>query len=236
MTIKELKQEYKVDKRDNTYHLYSLVEQGKRMPSKYLCSINKHGNTKFYVDGFEPTSKFSVLQEQIKNKINSYEYDSEYYNPCYRKGVFEELIIHDYLDSLGFKSSASEYYVLNDKNIYGFVTSNVTMTIHGLDSFNDVYKNGAPRDTVKVILYTSDYSWVNVTVNRTVEDIKNGIDTLLKPLLITDSSNMINKSEKLKSIGGDVDIILSQLCGLDIKEQDIKSYLKKQLLEIADKL
>jgi len=236
MKVQDLKINYQVSKEDGSFHLYSLTEMGKRSPIKYLCSVKKHNSEKFYVEGCEPTSKFDVLQEQIKNKIESYEYDSEYYNPCYRKGVFEELIIHDYLISLGFENVDGDTYILSDKNIYGFNTSDISVSVWGLSALGDVLKNGSPNEEVAVILHTGFASWIEVKCKRNVNDIKKGIDGLLKPLLLTDSVNLITKSEKLQSIG-DIDILMHKLTmSLDHSKLDVKSYLKKQLLEIANKL
>lgn len=232
MKVKDLNLNYKVSKQDGAFHLYSLTETGQRSPIKYLCSVKKHGSIKFYVEGSEPTSKFDVLQEQIKNKIESYEYDSEYYNPCYRKGVFEELIIHDYLRSLGFKNVDGDTYVLSDKNIYGFNTADICVSIWGLNALGE----SIPKKEVSVILRTGWSSWAEVKCKRNVKDIKKGIDGLLKPLLLTDSVNLITKSEKLQSVG-DIDILMHKLTSsLDHTKVDVKSYLKEQLLEIANKL
>ncbi len=236
MRVKDLELDYKVLRQDGDFHLHSLTEHGQRSPIKYLCSVKKHSDTHFYVDSYEPTSKLSVLQEQIKNKIESYEYDSEYYNPCYRQGVFEELIIHDYLRSLGFEHVNDDTYTLGDKNIYGFNTAKITLSIWSLSAFNDVYKDGKPKDNVDVVLWTGDWSFVQVSCKRNVKDIKKGIDGLLKPLLITDSVNLITKSEKLQTVG-DIDILMKRITSsLDIQKKDVKTYLKEQLLEIASKL
>lgn len=236
MQVKDLNLNYKVSKRDGVFHLYSLTEIGQRSPIKYLCSVKKHSGTHFYVEGSEPTSNFDVLQEQVKNKIESYEYDSEYYNPLYREGVFEELIIHDYLRSLGFEHVNDDTYTLSDKNVYGFNTAKITMSIWNLSALSDVVSGGKPKDEVDVVLWTGDWSWMQVSCKRNVKDIKKGIDGILKPLLITDSVNLITKSEKLQTVG-DIDILMKRLTGsLDTKSKDIKSYLKERLLEIADKL
>lgn len=236
MQVKDLNLNYKVLKQDGAFHLYSLTEMGQRSPIKYLCSVKKHGSIKFYVEGSEPTSNFDVLQEQIKNKIDSYEYDSEYYNPCYRKGVFEELIIHDYLRSLGFEHVNDDTYTLSDKNVYGFNTADICMSIWGLSALGDVLEKGSPGEEVAVILSTGQFSWVEVKCKRNVKDIKKSIDGLLKPLFLTDSVNLITKSEKLQTVG-DIDILMKRLTGnLDTQSKDVKSYLKERLLEIADKL
>jgi len=230
MTLKDLKNEYlEVIKFDKKYHLYTLG--GKRSPYKYLASVNKKGHS-FWVDGFKPTTKMDILKSQIDEFGKSLPYDSEYYNPMYRPGVTEEHIMIDHLDSLGFKFLCDRgyfsYFVYDKKSIYGYQLTNMTLAIEGLDSFNGL------KETVKIIVDTGDYSWISSTCKRTVEDMIKTIDSLLKPLLVTEAVSHINTADKMEF--GDVDIILNKIKGMDIQKTDIKDYLKTQLLEIANTL
>ncbi len=238
MTLKSIKEKFEVFKRDGLFHLYSLTETGRMSPRKYLCTIHKHSATKFFVTGFEPTDKIDVLLKQVQDKLDSYEYCCEFYCPTYRKGVFEEFVIHDYLvNTLGFKSAGGkETYKLKDKNIYGFQTSNIEISIWGLDSFNDVFDKKKPADEVEVVIWTGDWSWISHKCKRNVEDIKKGIDGLLKPLLATDAVTLMLRSEKMKTVE-DFDIVLRKLhANLDTSTESIKAHMKKQLIELAEKL
>lgn len=111
------------------------VSKTGRSVHKYLCLVGKDGK-KFFVQGCQPTSKLDVLEKQVKDYVASLPYDSDYYCPAWREGVFEEFIIHDYLTSMGFErpmySNSHETYELNDKNIYGFKSSDVIISIYGL--------------------------------------------------------------------------------------------------------
>jgi hypothetical protein len=230
MTVKELKEEFdNVIKFDNKYHIY--IEGGKRSPYKFLASVNKKDKS-FYVDGFKPTTKLDTLKLQIKQFEESLPYDSEYYNPMFRPGVTEELIILDYLDSIGFSFEDSgrniTYFKYNKKSIYNHVLTNIKLSIIDLDTFNEIKEN------VKINLHLGDGSWISSTCKRTVEDMIKSIDGILKPLLVTEAVSHIQTYDKMKN--SDIDIVINQLKGLDIQKTDIKDYLKKQLLHIANTL
>jgi hypothetical protein len=230
MTLKDLKNEFsEVIKFDNKYHLYTLG--GKRSPYKYLASVNKKGHS-FWVDGFKPTTKIEVLKSQIDEFGKSLPYDSEYYNPMFRAGVTEEHIMIDHLDSLGFKFDGSNnnysHFIYNKKSIYGHQLTNISVSIYGLDSFNGL------KETIKITIDTDDYSWISATCKRTVEDMIKTIDSLLKPLLVTEAVSHINTADKMGF--SNVDIIINKIKGLDIQKTDTKDYLKTRLLEIANTL
>lgn len=230
MTLKELRENFDyVVKSDNQFHVH--IEGGKRSVYKYLATVNKKGKSMF-VTGYKPTTKIDVLKQQINDFVSSLPYDSEYYSPLYRKGYREEIITRDYLESIHFTRNSygvDDYYILETPSIYGYQATKVSLFFTGLDAFNGI------SETVDVRLSTGDYSYVSCTCKRNVQDIIKAIDSLLKPLLLTESVSNINVSKKLKNTGS-VDIILKQLQGLDIKQTDIKQYLKNELLKIANEL
>jgi hypothetical protein len=230
MTLKELKTEFTdIVKFGGKYQIY--VEGGRRSPYKYLASVNKRGES-FWVDGFKPTTKMEILKGQIDEFVKSLPYDSEYYNPRFRAGVTEEHIMIDHLDSLGFKHDGSHwnssYFEYNKKSIYGHQLTDVSLSISGLDAFNEL------KEMVNIILHLEPGSWVSSKCKRTVEDMIKTIDGLLKPLLVTEAVSHIQTSDKMKT--SDVDIILNQLKDLDAQSTDIKDNVKTRLLEIANSL
>lgn len=228
MTIKELREHFDyVVKSDNQYHVH--IEGGKRCAYKYLATVNKKGKSMF-VTGYKPTTKIDVLKQQINDFVASLPYDSEYYSPLYRKGYREEIIIHDYLESIHFKrNGVDDYYILETPSIYGYQSTKVSLFFKGLDAFNGIKEN------VDVCLSTGDYSYVVCTCKRNVQDIIKTIDSLLKPLLLTESTSNIKLADKMKN-NSTIDIVLKELQGLDIKETNIKQYLKNELLKIANEL
>lgn len=243
MTLKEINKKFLISefKHNGKYLVYEKkAATTGRSVHKYLCSIGKKG-INFFVEGCKTTGKINVLERQIKDYVKSLPYDSDYYNPRYRKGLTEELIIHDYLVSLGFKNpiySNSQFtYELTDNNIYGFKSSDIVISIWGLDAWEGTGRDEKGnvafnlKDKVKVVLHTGAFSWVQIETERNVEDIKKGIDSMLKPLYITDSVANLSRSTKLKN-SGDVEITMNKLMeSYDIGSSDFKETMKKQLQE-----
>ena len=235
MRLKDLKEKYHVHDYEGLVQLYSKTEHGNRIAIKFIWYVKKHTTQGyFYVEGFKPTSKLDILEANIKEHVSNLPYDAEYYIPTYRKGLFEELIIHDYMtQTLGFEGN--DFYKLKDKNIYGFQTSDITISFNGLSDIKGLNGDGM-KEEVSVSLWTGDYSWISVKCKREVEAIKRAIDSILKPLLITQSVNYINLSDKMETLE-EVDIIMNKflLTSTNLKV-NIKEHLKEQLLEMASKL
>lgn len=188
MTLKQIKERYDVYKLNDKYLLYHLTESGVMSPIKYLCYLVKTG-VKYSVDGYTPTSNINTLQEQIDDKLASYEWNSEYYNPCYRDGLFEELAIRDYLGSLGFtrKFGSTETFTNASKNMYG-KSDSIELTIHGLDCHN-------MKDTVRVCYFSSGFSWTQIECKREIPEIIESIKRILRPL-VEERVNYYNKLVK----------------------------------------
>jgi hypothetical protein len=258
MTIKDLKEKFivepfpygtlrkikKAGKTEDPKEQFILFEKKAattgRSVHKYLCPITRNG-TYFSVKGFKQTRDIQTLESNVKEYINSLPYDSDYYCPRFRDGLTEELIIHDYLGSIGFKnpfySNSQEYYELIDKNIYGFKSANVALSIWGLDSwaFYDNGKFNLPSE-VRVVLHTGDWSWLEVKAKREVEDIKKAIDSVLKPLYLTDSATNVKRATLLKN-ASNVEMTMNKLMdSYEVGTMDFKSHLKKQLEETLAKL
>jgi hypothetical protein len=241
MTLKEINNHFRIEKyRDNKnqYLVFSNTPGScNRMVYKYFCLITRNG-TKFFVEGFETTNKIDVLKSQIEQYVTSLKYDSGYFNPHFTPGVTEELIIYDYMREIGFEIpqyANGDVYVPSKKNIYGYTSNDITITFNGLDKWEN--RSGDLSKEVTINLWTGPYSWVFVKTKREVESIKEGIDSLLKPLLITESANSFSMSEKLENATMDVDILLKKLThSLDQSTADFKSILKSRLLEIAEKI
>jgi len=235
MRLKDLKEKYNVYKHEDHIQLWSKTERGMRMVDKYIWHIKKHTTGGYYfVEGFKPTSDMQVLESQIAQHVAKLPYASEYYVPTYRKGLTEELIIHDYMDSIGLgKQGLSDVYMLNKKNIYGYRSTDIRITFWGLESgFGD---DGVAED-ISINLWTREWSWISVKCKRNVEDIKKGIQAILKPLLVTESVSLLSLAEKLDTVE-DVNVMMNKFTGaLEKVSGDIKSHMKRQLLEMVEKL
>ena len=229
MKVKDLKQYYIVYKYKDQYHLHSPTESG-RLNHKYLCSLDrkneyfKLGNNKF-------TSKIEILNQQVQSYLNNLEYDSDYFYPLYTDGIKEELYVHDYMKSLGFKSHYN-VYTYNPKNIYNGNTTKIVLSFYGLTNLGicDTYN----PNTIDIYLSTGNFSCVSISVNRDFKSLTQGIDGLLKPLLLTESINSFNTTDKMDGYLSNLQKIVLDDHNLTIV--DYKQTVKNRLIEIANSI
>ena len=237
VTLKELREHFYIPEyRDNGLYLIHEKEPGtgSRMVYKYLCTA-KHKNGYWQIQDFKGTGKLDKIKENINKHVNSLPYSSEYYMPVYREGLFEELVITDYMYDLGFKyrdvSWGGTSFSTERDNIYG-KSDDISISIYGLDCFG---KDGI-KENVSISYFTSGFSWVSIETKRDVGSIKEGISALLKPLLITNAVSDIKMSEKLED-PEEIDLIISKLTpSLDEVSVSAKAYLKTELLKLAESL
>lgn len=231
MTLTELKQIYHISKVGKQYRICDL-EKGGRYVHKYYCSAEKVGD-KFYVLGYEPTSKISTFIEQVNDYLSKLEYDSEYFYPDLREGVKEVLFVHDYINSLGFRQGwygEGDSYIYKPKDVFGGVTTRISIWFTGLDY---QIRDKLPKE-VCIHLSTGMYSWITVKAKRDFKSLQIAIDSLLSPLLLSESAQNIKTAEKLEV--GDVDFISKSLDGLNINSKNYKEELKNRLLTLANSL
>jgi len=153
----------------------------------------------------------------------------------YKEGILEERIIYDYMDQLGFKHVDDDLFKLNTKNIYNYISNDITLTLSGYSAWGTRFSNNELTKDVRISLWTGDYSWVEVVALREVEAIKKGIDTLLKPLLLTDSVDCLNLADKMKNVSN-LDITMNELVGFSSQNVSYKETLKSKLQEVIGKL
>lgn len=247
MTLKEIGNHFKLEKyreNKNQFLVFSKTPGScNRMVYKYFCLITREG-TKFFVEGFEAANNIDVLKSQIEQYVASLKYDSGYFNPHFTQGLTEELIIYDYMREIGFEHpryTSGDIYVPSKENIYGYKSTDITISFNGLNKWDNLNRWNNKSDElpkeVTINLWTGPFSWISVKTKREVDTIKEGIDSLLKPLLVTESANSFSMSEKLENATMDVDILLKKLSdSLDTSTEDFKSTLKSRLLEIAENL
>lgn len=227
MTLKELNNHFEVFKWGNVYKVHSLTIGG-RSVYKYLCSAEKTGS-KFNVIGYKKTSSIEEFKEQVLDYVLNLKYDSEYFDPAYREGIKEVHFVHDYLRELEFKNE-SDSYIYNPKNVYGGKTTKITLSFYGLD----VWGNSFNPNEVQINLSTGMYSWVNIKVKRDMKALQEGIDSLIKPLLLSEGARNITTADKLETVIKELSI--NCLDGWDIQSADYRKELKEKLIEIAEKL
>jgi len=199
--LKELEKHYRLFSMDRgkTTNLESLTERGDYSAGgKHMCHIIKVKQGCYQVPGFAPTSKLTVLLENTKTYIASLKYNSELYNPYFRKGYFEFMAVLEHMRKLGFKHDGDERFTLQKEDVYGGKRERVSITIHGLDYFGGgiFSKSEGISETVNIILWTGKYSWVEVkNIPRNPDNIIPELEGLLKPLLLSNGVSDFKTSE-----------------------------------------
>jgi len=201
--LKDLEKHYHLFSMDRgkTTNLESLTERGDYSAGgKHMCHIIKVKQGCYQIPGFEPTSKLTVLLENAKAYTASLKYNSELYNPCFRKGYFEFMAVLEHLKKLGFKHDNDEHFTLQKENVYGGKRERVAITIHGLDYVCGglFSKSEGISETVDIILWTGDFSWVTVKdIPRNPDNIIPELEGLLKPLLLSNGISDFKSSEQM---------------------------------------
>lgn len=232
MTIKDLKKNYQIYKRDNQFRISSLTEHG-RFPHKYLCSAEGNGY-KYNVIGYPPTADINEFKNQVDDYVSKLDYSSEYYNPDVVEGAGHIWFAHDYLRGLGFRMGGygePDSYIYDPKDIYGGNTTKFYISFNGLDTG---FMSPQNMEEITINLSGMGPSWMSVTVKRTYKDIQEGIDSLLAPLLTFEAGQNLKTASKCEV--GDVDYIQKSIEGLNAKSKNYKQELKAKLLEMVESL
>jgi hypothetical protein len=220
MTLKELRKHYRVLKLENQYHIYEKERSNSRMVHKYLCTLTKKGGS-FIVPGYKATGIISKLKENVQDFVHNLKYDSEYYYPLWREESRYDMFTYDVLSDYGFKRKTySDYFVLNRNSIYGYNATKIELTYEVKD------------ETIIFKLWTSNYGWIETTSIFDFDNIKETIDSLLKPLLLTEGIKNIQDSDKM--VNSDIELVLKELKDFDINSSKVN--LKEKLIALAESL
>lgn len=260
--LNNIKSLYDVQERDGFLLLWSKTERGRRYPNKFICSLKELtvpyegkgrkseklvGTGFFTVFGSDlpPTQDIKILLSNIEKHVASLPYNTEYYIPSLRAGLFEDFIIHDYLvETLGFKFLSDSFYEMANKNVYNFASYKFVISFNGLNANETLSyekwsdKNILPKK-VSIKLHNGNSSWMEIEVDRDVESIKQGIDSLIKPMIVSDSVQSFSTSEKMKNCDfSDLNLLFESLNTKtgEFISADYKSTLKNKLLQIASTL
>jgi len=165
ITLQLLKKHFKTEKNPNkkdVYLLYDLDKNGNLTSFKYVGEVFSDGKS-FAVKGFPAAKTVTELMENLVSYAAALPFDIEYYNPSYRKGYFEEAIIHRWMKDLGFESQG-ENFNLSIKNAMSAPTI-ISISIVGLDGFEKL------QEVCQVNLWIADYSWVTFECKRNAEEL-----------------------------------------------------------------
>ncbi len=254
MVISELEKYYRIEKYydmhtktqkrvKNQFEVWSLDDKsGKQFTRQFMCIIEMVGQ-KFkiipdkrlkHVDKYFTFAYARVegLMEFIVKYVESLPYHSDYYYPNFRPHVFTELVVSGFLKDLGFKcdyGNECEHWSLEDKNIYGSKSSNISLTIFGLDMLSNV-------NEIQINYNINMGSWISIKCNKDVDSILEALNNLLKPLFLTDGITNIQKSDKLEFT--DFNGVKNSFDARDIslKSKEYKEEVRNKLLEIANSI
>lgn len=115
--LSALGEKYHAIEHNGGFLLYDNTRQGKRSNVLYLGKIFLSTDGKKYVFNDDYYESVDTLVKAIEDYNATLPFDADVYNPIYRKNYKIECILHDYLDSLGFKhsySSSDTLYSLPD--------------------------------------------------------------------------------------------------------------------------
>jgi hypothetical protein len=237
--IKDLEKYYDISKDDNGNRLilYSLTELGSLLPKKYVGHIIKEKSGWYYSPDCSPTNDINILMDDVNNRLKSFKYNSEFYNPLFRTGLFEYMAVYDHLRNMGFKSGNGDSFYLSRKNIYGANRDEIVLSIDGLDYMDGIsLKSNGKKEYVIVTYWTNNFSWVDITTNpdgsfikRDPDEIIPIIDSLLKTIFMVDSSTDYIAADKLDF--ANIDVTMSNLVGVSTKSNSYKDELIKKLEE-----
>ena len=136
---------------------------------------------------------------------------------------------HKYLCSLDRKN---EYFKLGNNKF----TSKIEILNQQVQSYlnNLGIRDTYNPNTIDIYLSTGNFSCVSISVNRDFKSLTQGIDGLLKPLLLTESINSFNTTDKMDGYLSNLQKIVLDDHNLTIV--DYKQTVKNRLIEIANSI
>jgi len=167
------------------------------MQHKYLCQIEKKNKSfKVYSDDYDFVTKLVILELQINDYVKLLKYNSEFYNPMYRKGYFEEIVVHNFLRENGFTNEHNSY----DIKLQTYSKPiKLSLTFSGLDCHEIENEVTIRFDG------DGDWSWNNVTCKRDADIIIKTLNNLLHSFYLVHGS--IAFAELSKFTAGNTEII-----------------------------
>ena len=199
MKLRDIKEHFHVTEHDGFYLLFDKeINTSKYLNRKYYGKIkydSKDITTILFMDNggtlsFYKDTPIDMFVKNIINYADSLPYPSCFYNPQFRKNVFIELCVNDYLKKLGFISingySGSQTFVLRGYNPFKKDSDYITLTF----KVNDDTTNG------RVSMINNTFNWMEVPFTNLDEAI-GAINSLIKPVLLSSVALSIDKLENI---------------------------------------
>lgn len=213
-------------KYDSKKEIVTLVEDVPEIiPEEYLddYGITIPSRTYYKEHIIHKGCSVDSLKRTIDEYIKTLPYPSCFYNPQFRKNVFIELCVNDYLTKLGFISingySGSQTFVLRGYNPFKKDADYITLT----------FKVDNDTTNGKVSMINNTFNWMEVPFTNLDEAI-GAINSLVKPVLLSSVALSINKleeiSDNLSNLNGAEDNVIdaksAKVYVSDAKEKVIK--------------
>lgn len=243
MTIKEIKEHYKVVTYDRgkTLLLEDKNEHGRYNVGKFIVALERIKTGVYRVAaskvcGFSmETSNWNILTQLIDDHVSRYEFSSEFYNPMYREGYFEEIAVSDYLrEHLEFKHIDTQWgidaYEKEFEGAYKCPAFSILLNICGLDMNGVGFGLGERKksDEVTISYCPKGGSWVEVKCKRNAREICETIDGLLKPIILMNAVKCIDYTYLLAT--KDIEPIYCTSSGtFNVDRRNVKKELIEQL-------
>lgn len=243
MTIAQIKEHYNVvtHNRGKTLLLEDKHQHGRYSVGKFIVALERVKTGVYKVAASRAcnesisTSRWGVLKQLIDYHVSRYDFDSEFYNPTYREGYFDEIAVHDYLrEHLEFKFIDSQWGVMAyEKEFQGAYNTphfSILLNISGLDSNETGFIERKKTDEVSIAYMPKGSSWVEVKCKRDAREICLTIDGLLRPIMLMGASKQLSYIDRLAN--HDIDPVLhTQENVLKTTTENIKKRLIEQLEE-----
>lgn len=195
------------------------------IPEEYLedYGINVPSQTYYREHIINKGCSVDCLKRTIDKYIKTLPYPSCFYNPQFRKHVFIELCVNDYLKRLGFDSiggfAGMQTFVLQGYNPFKKGEDYITLSFKVVEDTT----NGV------ISMINGSLNWMEVSFTNLDEAI-GAINSLVKPVLLSSIAFSINKfdniSDMMSNLNGaednTIDVKTAKVYVSDAKEKVIK--------------
>lgn len=243
MTLEQIKEHYNVVTHDRgkTLLLEDKHEKGRYSVGKFIVALERVKTGVYKVKASRAcgesisTARWSVLKQLIDDHVSRYDFDSEFYNPNYREGYFDEIAVHDYLtEHLEFKHVDTQWGIIGyEKNFPGAYETpgfSMLLNISGLDIDGTGFLEKKKTNEATIAYMPKGSSWVEVKCKRDAREICLTIDGLLRPILLMGAFTQLSYIDRLSN--HDISPILCKPNGiLNTTTEPIKKKLIEQLEE-----
>lgn len=223
MTLKEISTKYIISSYGKRHDLYSKEDEGRLLNQKYLCSITRNSSGHYKINGTKKWCKnLNQLIEQVQIYVKSLPYNSEFYNPGFRKGLFEKLVFDSHLNNVfgdDYKSG-----VITIEDIYGEKS-----TIKIFSNLSDYEEQNVEiiLQTKPVHLKFDNCSYIKTECKRDADEIIKALDGLLHPYFLGSAAISLLKAKKMSAVAKKINRFTIK--DLEVIEDDYTKDLIQQL-------